>query len=153
MYDSQEAKHPATPPLAFHAAVAESEGDEETSGSRARVNQQAAKRARSEADHRQTDARASRLGELFPDGECRPGDNKMDSFVVKSLRRWQYRRGGQRPTKRAPFTGGQLYGLGLHKLMGTVKYPAQATPRRSSLSRVPENGTHGLKGEIRNGLA
>jgi hypothetical protein len=40
----------------------------------------------------------------------------------------------------------------LHKLMGTVKYPAQAAPRRSSLSRVPENGTHGLKGEIRNGL-
>jgi len=38
-------------------------------------------------------------------------------------------------------------------LMGTVKYPSQATPRKSSLSRVPENGTHGLKGEIRNGLA
>jgi hypothetical protein len=31
-------------------------------------------------------------------------------------------------------------------LMGTVGYPAQATPRRSSLSRVPENGPHGLKG-------
>jgi hypothetical protein len=58
---------------------------------------------------------------------------------------------GQRPTKRAPFTGDQLHGMGLHKLMGTVKYPAQATPRRSSVSRVPENGTHGLKGEIRNG--
>jgi hypothetical protein len=41
--------------------------------------------------------------------------------------------------------------MGLHKLMGTVKYPAQATPRRSSLSRVPENGTHGLKGVFRNG--
>jgi hypothetical protein len=79
--------------------------------------------------------------------------NKMDYFVVKSLRRWQYRRGGQRPTKRAPYTGDQLYGMGLHRLMGTAKYPAQATPRRSSLSRVPENGMHGLKGEIRNGLA
>ena len=53
----------------------------------------------------------------------------------------------------APFTGDQLYGMGLHQLMGTVKYPAQATPRRSSLSRVPENGTHGLKGDFRNGLA
>jgi hypothetical protein len=42
--------------------------------------------------------------------------------------------------------------MGLHRLMGTVKYPAQATPRRSSVSRVPENGTHGLKGELRNGL-
>ena len=79
--------------------------------------------------------------------------NKMDYFVVQSLRRWQYRRGGQRPTKRAPFTGDQLHGMGLHKWMGTVKYPAQATPRRSSLSRVPENGTHGLKGDFRNGLA
>jgi hypothetical protein len=73
--------------------------------------------------------------------------------VIKSLRRWQYRRGGQQATKRAPFTGDQLYGQGLHKLMGMVKYPAQATPRRSSLSRVPENSMHGLKGETRNGLA
>ena len=93
-----------------------------------------------------------RIG-YFRTGNADREFNKMEGFVVKSLRRWQYRRGGQRPTKRAPFTGDQLYGMGLHKLMGTVKYPAQATPRRSSLSRVPENGTHGLKGEIRNGLA
>jgi group II intron reverse transcriptase/maturase len=79
--------------------------------------------------------------------------NQMDGFVVKSLRRWQYRRGGQRATKRAPLTGELLYGMGLHKLMGTVKYPAQATPVRSSLSRVRENRKHGLKGGIRNGLA
>ena len=92
-------------------------------------------------------------GNYFRTGNADREFNKMDYFVVKSLRRWQYRRGGQRPTKRAPFTGDQLYGMGLHKLMGTVKYPAQATPRRSSLSRVPENGMHGLKGEIRNGLA
>lgn len=26
--------------------------------------------------------------------------NKMNSFVVKSLRQWRYRRGGQRPAKR-----------------------------------------------------
>src|SRR5437764_5382530 len=41
---------------------------------------------------------------------------------------------------------------GLHKLMGAVKYPAQATPARSSVSPVRENRMHGLKGEIRNGL-
>jgi len=82
-------------------------------------------------------------GNYFRTGNADREFNKMDGFVVKSLRRWQYRRGGQRPTKRAPFTGDQLHGMGLHKLMGTVKYPAQATPRRSSLSRVPENGTHG----------
>ena len=90
-------------------------------------------------------------GNYFRTGNADREFHKMDYFVVTSLRRWQYRRGGQRPTKRAPFTGDQLYGMGLHKLMGTV-YPAQATPRRSSVSRVPENGTLGLKGEIRNGL-
>ena len=91
-------------------------------------------------------------GNYFRTGNADREFNKMDYFVISSLRRWQFRRGGQRTTKRAPFTGDQLYGMGLHRLMGRVKYPAQATPRRSSLSRVPENGPHGLKGEIRNGL-
>jgi RNA-directed DNA polymerase len=91
-------------------------------------------------------------GNYFRTGNADREFNKMDGFVVKRIRRWQYRRGGQRPTKRTPYTGDQLNGMGLHKLMGTVKYPAHAAPRRSSLSRVPENGTHGLKGEIRNGL-
>jgi RNA-directed DNA polymerase len=86
-------------------------------------------------------------GNYFRTGNADREFNKMDGFVVRSLRRWQYRRGGQRATKRPPFSGDQLYGMGLHKLMGTVKYPAQATPRRSSVSRVPENGTHGLKGD------
>jgi hypothetical protein len=76
-----------------------------------------------------------------------------DAFVVKSLQRQHQRRGGQRQTKRPRFTWDQLRGMGLYRLMDTVKYPTQATPRRSSLSRVPENGMHGLKGEIRNGLA
>jgi group II intron reverse transcriptase/maturase len=92
-------------------------------------------------------------GNYFRTGNADREFNKMDGFVFKSLRRWQYRRGGQRATKREPFTGELLYGMGLHKLMGTVKYPAQATPRRSSVSRVPENGMHGLKGELRNGPA
>jgi len=86
-------------------------------------------------------------GNYFRTGNADREFNKMDGFVVKSLRRWQYRRGGQRATKRPPFTGDQLHGMGLHQLMGTVKYLAQATPRRSSVSRVPENGPHGLKGD------
>ena len=73
VHDSQEAEHPAKPSLAFHAAMAKPEGDEETPGSRARDDRQAAKREGREAAHRGTDARASRLGELFPDGERRPG--------------------------------------------------------------------------------
>ena len=91
-------------------------------------------------------------GNYFRTGNADREFNKMDAYVVQSLRRWQYRRGGQRPTKRPMFTWDQLYGMGLHRLMGTVKYPAQATQVRSSLSRVRENRTHGLKGEIRNGL-
>jgi RNA-directed DNA polymerase len=91
-------------------------------------------------------------GNYFRTGNADREFNKMDYFVIRSLRRWQFPRGGQRKPKRAPFTGDQLYGMGLHRLMGTVKYPAQATPRRSSLSRVPENGMHGLKGESRDGL-
>jgi hypothetical protein len=33
------------------------------------------------------------------------------------------------------------------KQQSAVQSPTQATPGRSSLSRVPENGTHGLKGD------
>ena len=86
-------------------------------------------------------------GNYFRTGNADREFNKMDSFVVRSLRRWQRRRGGQRSTKRPPFPSDLLYGMGLHRLLGTVQYPAQATPRRSSLSRVPENGAHGLKGD------
>ena len=92
-------------------------------------------------------------GNYFRTGNADREFNKMDGFVIRSLRRWQYRRGGQRATKRPPFTGDQLYGMGLHKLMGTVKYPAQATSRRSSVSRVRGNRTHGLKEDYGNGLA
>ena len=37
------------------------------------LTEQAAEREGCEADHCGTDTRASRLGKLFPDGECRPG--------------------------------------------------------------------------------
>jgi group II intron reverse transcriptase/maturase len=87
-------------------------------------------------------------GNYFRTGNADREFHRMDSFVVTRLRRWQRRRGGQRATKRPPFTSDLLYGMGLHRLMGTVSYPAPATPRRSSLSRVPENGTHGLKGGL-----
>jgi RNA-directed DNA polymerase len=86
-------------------------------------------------------------GNYFRTGNAERKFNRMDHFVVQRLRRWQYRRGGQRPTRRPAFTHDQLHAMGLYRLMGTVQYPAQATPRRSSLSRVPENGMHGLKGD------
>jgi group II intron reverse transcriptase/maturase len=85
-------------------------------------------------------------GNYFRTGNADREFNRMDTYVVCKLRRWQRRRGGQRPTKRPSFTYQQLYGMGLHRLRGTVCYPTQATPRRSSVSRVPENGMHGLTG-------
>ena len=85
-------------------------------------------------------------GNYFRTGNADREFNRIDTYVVRKLRRWQRRRGGQRPTKRPSFTYQQLYGMGLHRLRGTVGYPTQATPRRSSVSRVPENGMHGLKG-------
>jgi RNA-directed DNA polymerase len=69
-------------------------------------------------------------GNYFRTGNADREFNKLDYFVVKSFAHWQYRRGGQRQTKRAPFTGDPLYGMGLHRLMGTVKYPAQAAPQK-----------------------
>jgi RNA-directed DNA polymerase len=91
-------------------------------------------------------------GNYFRTGNADREFNKMDHFVVQRIRRWHDRRGGQRRTRRS-LSWDQLRGMGLYRLMGTVKYPTQATPRRSSVSRVPENGTHGLKGDIRDGLA
>ena len=70
----------------------------------------------------------------------------MDRFVYSRLVRWLNRRGGQRATRRGIWTGEQFWGMGLHRLRGTVRYPAQAAPGRSSLSRVRENRPHGLKG-------
>ena len=73
VHDSQETEYPAKPSLAFHAAMAQPEGDEETSRARPRVDQQATEREASRADHCGTDTRASRLGDLFPDGKRRSG--------------------------------------------------------------------------------
>ncbi len=72
--------------------------------------------------------------------------NKIDGFVYRRLQRWQERRGGQRVTRRRSWTSDQLFGMGLYKLQGTVRYPSQAPSRRSSVSCVPENGMHSLKG-------
>ncbi len=42
-------------------------------------------------------------GNYFRTGNADREFNKMDGYVVKSLRGWQYRRGGQRSTKRLSF--------------------------------------------------
>ncbi len=78
----------------------------------------------------------------------------LDDYVRERLNRWQWRRGGQRRRFRhSDWPHARYYGLGLHALHGTVKYPAQATPVKPSLSRVREIRMHGLKGESGNGRA
>ena len=85
-------------------------------------------------------------GNYFRSGTSSREFLKMDSFVYERLVRWLHRRGGQRATRRVLWTAEQFHGMGLHRLRGTVRYPAQAASVRSSLSRVRENRTHGLKG-------
>jgi group II intron reverse transcriptase/maturase len=90
-------------------------------------------------------------GNYFRTGNAYEEFLKMDAYVYRSLMRWHFRRGGQRKTKRKFFSSDQLKDMGLIQMRTLVRYPAQATPRRSSVSRVPENGTHGLKGGYGNG--
>jgi RNA-directed DNA polymerase len=85
-------------------------------------------------------------GNYFRSGTSSREFLKADRFVYSRLTRWLYRRGGQRKSRKVYWTSEQLWGMGLYRLRGTVRYPAQAAPERSSLSRVRENRTHGLKG-------
>jgi RNA-directed DNA polymerase len=90
-------------------------------------------------------------GNYFRTGHAHQQFNQIDSYVYHRLADWMDRRGGQRKPRMEKWTRERFVGMGLYQLRGTVKYPAQATPRRSSLSRVGENCTHGLKGVLRNG--
>jgi hypothetical protein len=86
-------------------------------------------------------------GNYFRTGNADDRFNAIDAYVYERLTRWQSRRGGQRGRfRQSAWLRERYLGLGLHQLRGTVCYPTQATPRRSSLSRVPAIGTHGLKG-------
>jgi group II intron reverse transcriptase/maturase len=70
-------------------------------------------------------------GNYFRTGNPDRQFNAIDGYVRVRLNRWQYRRGGQRSTfRRVAWPQARYYGLGLHRLRGTVTYPAQATPVR-----------------------
>lgn len=85
-------------------------------------------------------------GNYFRTGNAEQKFNQLDSYVYRRLARWMGRRGGQRSGRFEKWSHDRFVAMGLYRLRGTVKYPAQATPRRSSVSRVQENCTHGLKG-------
>jgi hypothetical protein len=96
-------------------------------------------------------------GNYFRTGNADREFNKMDEYVYGRVLRWQWRRGGQRTRFRFNrWPRQRLQEMGLHRLMGTVRYPQAATLRKhgqenSSVSCVREIRTHSLKGGAGNG--
>ena len=89
-------------------------------------------------------------GNYFRSGNADGQFNKVDGYVWQRMTRWQRRRCGQRRSfHQEDWPAERYHRMGLHRLQGTVSYPAQATSVRPSLSRVRENRTHGLKGGYR----
>ncbi len=86
-------------------------------------------------------------GQYFRTGNAEHMFNVTDAYVYRRIMRWFSRRGGWRTAFRAEvWPSARLHGIGLVRLMGSVRYPAQATLVRPSLSRVREIRKHGLKG-------
>jgi group II intron reverse transcriptase/maturase len=86
-------------------------------------------------------------GNYFRTGNSDREFRAIDHYVCKRLRRWLLRRGGQRRRGQLDrWPGSRFYGMGLHRLHGTVRYASHAASRGPSVSRVRENRTHGLKG-------
>ncbi len=91
-------------------------------------------------------------GNYFRTGNSDAKFNRIDSYVHNRVLRWQWRRGGQRTRFRYDrWPQQRLTDLGLHRLQGTVKYPAQAVSRKPSASCVRETRMHSLKGGAGNG--
>ena len=88
-------------------------------------------------------------GAYFRTGTSHREFHRVDEYTHERILRWLWRRGGQRSRFRAAcWPQERLWSMGLHKLRGTVKYPAQAAPSRPSVSRVRETRTHGLNGDL-----
>jgi group II intron reverse transcriptase/maturase len=92
-------------------------------------------------------------GNYFRTGNAHRQFQHVDFYVHSRLVRWMWRRCGQSSTiLTKDWPQMRLVGMGLHQLKGTVRYPAQASPRRPSESRVRETRMHGLTGVAGNGL-
>ena len=75
--------------------------------------------------------------------------NTIDHYTRERLLQWLRRRGGQRSgVRRRKWPFERFFGMGLVRLRTRVRYPAQAAPRRPSVSRVREIRTHGLTGGL-----
>jgi len=85
----------------------------------------------------------------FRTGNADTKFNQVDNYVRGRIVRWLWRRGGQRARFRpSKWPHDRLFAMGLYQLRTRVHYPAQASPIRSSVSRVRETCTHGLKGGL-----
>jgi group II intron reverse transcriptase/maturase len=94
-------------------------------------------------------------GNYFATGNAARRFNQLDTYVWERLRTLRVKRKGRhlRPGEAEQWTRDSFHNLGLHRLRGTVRYPAPcATPRpeRPPVSRVREIRKHGLKGGLAN---
>jgi RNA-directed DNA polymerase len=92
-------------------------------------------------------------GNYFATGNATTRFTQVDSYVWMRLRALVRKRKGRdlRPGEMARWTRHAFYDLGLHKLLGTIRYPGIARlPRleRPPVSRVRESRTHGLNGGL-----
>jgi RNA-directed DNA polymerase len=86
-------------------------------------------------------------GNYFRSGNADRKFNQVDHYVRARIVGWLLRRSGQRSRCcDRNWHSSRLHAVGLHRLSGSVLYTTQAIPRRSSASRVPEIGRHGLNG-------
>ena len=148
LYASQAAKGAAEPARALQAALAVAPSDETPLRARWAIDLRPGQRGEGgEEHHRGAEPGAPRMGQLLAQRNAEGQFNQVDHSVYQRLTRWLGRRCGQRMRReRGPWTHQRFYDLGLYRRRGTVRYPAPATPRRSSLSRVREIRRHGLKG-------
>ena len=90
-------------------------------------------------------------GNYFRTGNAATHFHALDTYVWRRLRALRIKRKGRqlRPREVERWSSDFFHNLGLHRLRGTVEYPDVVNYRfseRPPVSRVPEIGTHGLKG-------
>jgi group II intron reverse transcriptase/maturase len=92
-------------------------------------------------------------GNYFRTGNADAKFNQIDTYVWWRLRKLLRARKGRhlRAGEMSRWTRSAFHELGLHKLLGTVRYPGRARmsrPERSPVSRVRESRMHGLNGGL-----
>jgi group II intron reverse transcriptase/maturase len=92
-------------------------------------------------------------GSYFSTGNAQRRFTQLDDYVWRRLLRLRLERKGRhvQPGDVARWTSESFHDLGLHRLRGTVHYPAPSAMQRLKnppVSRVPEIGMHGLKGGL-----